>query len=64
MAQDVERKLAIEGRAVEQMRHQIIAIGLRVRGRLLLQVRGHAVVDVPIGIVDGDVADGVALLFE
>src|SRR2546427_9294268 len=64
VAQTVERGLAVERGAVEQMRHQEVAIGLGVRGGLLLKPSIHAVVHIPIGGVDGHVADGVAALLE
>src|SRR5271170_4152507 len=63
-AQDVNGELAIEGRAVQEMRDQVIAVGLDAGLRLFDEAIGHALVDIPVGGVDGDVADAIATFLE
>src|SRR5438445_3368812 len=46
------------------MRHQVVAIGLGACSGLLFEAGIHAVVHIPIGGVNGHVADGVAALLE
>src|SRR5579863_4684830 len=46
------------------MRNEVVAIGLDVELGFLYQTIGHALVDVPIGGVNGDVADAVAAFLE
>ena len=63
-AEDVNGELAVESGAVEEMRDQVVAIRLDVEFRLLDQAIGHALVDVPVGGVDRDMADAIATFFE
>src|SRR5580700_11686716 len=46
------------------MRHKIVAVGLGVCGGLLVEMRVHAVIHIPIGGVDGHVAHAVTFLLE
>src|SRR6266481_5764721 len=63
-AEDVNRELAVKGSAVEKVRDEVVAIRLDVELGFLNEPVSHALVDVPIGGVDGDVANAIAALFE
>src|SRR5580704_19355339 len=59
-AENVDGELSVEGCAVEEMRDEVVAIGLDVELGFFDEAVGQALVDVPIGSVDGDVADVIA----
>src|SRR5580692_9598178 len=63
-AEDVNGELAVKGGAVEKMGDKVVAIRLDLELGFLYEPIGHALVDVPVGGVDGDVADAIAALFE
>jgi len=63
-AENVESELPIESRAIQEMGDQVIAVGSNGSIGLLRKPVNEALADVPIGSVDGDVADTVTAFLE
>jgi hypothetical protein len=63
-AEDVQGELAIKRSAIQQVSDEVVAIGLDGGLRFFCKAIGEALVDVPIGRVNGDMADSIAALFQ
>src|SRR4029077_9070370 len=63
-ADDVESELAVERSAIQEVSDQVIAIGGVGGIGLLGKPIDEALADVPVGSVDGDMADAIAAFLE
>src|SRR5467141_4046557 len=62
--QNVQRKLTIEPRAIEQMRDEVVAIRGHGSVGLLPEAIDQALAHIPVRSINGDVADAVSALLE
>src|SRR5262249_38392403 len=63
-AEDIHSQLAIKRSALQEMSDEIVAIGRYRSVRKRFPAMQQALVHVPVGGIDGDVADAVTAFFE
>src|SRR5579864_5025776 len=64
VSKNVQRQSAVEGRAIQQMRHQVISVRLKLGVAILLQSLLHALINIPIRPINRDMTNAVPMLFK